>query len=117
MRGTLPTSQASLAVELGDLLVSVDGVNVLRWGSENIGKVCCLLSFSEPRVCHVQCSALCLSFHPMAKAHVHALKGLACRKRVAAASSPARHACGCARPSRARFGHRSSQILSDGSKT
>jgi hypothetical protein len=51
------------------------------------------------------------------------------RKRVAAASSPAapckqvavlksqvRHACGCARPSRARIGHRNSKILSDGSK-
>ncbi len=72
----------------------------------------------------------CLCFHPMAQEHVHALKGLACRKRVAAASSPAatckqvaaltspaRHACGCARPSRARFGHRSSKFLSDGSKT
>ncbi len=43
----------------------------------------------------------------MAKEHVHALKGLACRKRVAAASSPAaackqgaamQHARGCARP-------------------
>ncbi len=64
----------------------------------------------------VWCSAIAygtpvrLSFHPMAKEHVHALKGLACRKRVAAASSPAatckqdaaltspaRHACGCAR--------------------
>ncbi len=32
---------------------------------------------------------VCLSFHPMSKEHVHALKGLACRKRVAAASSPA----------------------------
>jgi hypothetical protein len=52
------------------------------------------------------------------------------RKRVAAASSPAatckqgaaltspaRHACGYARPSRARFGHRDSKTLSDGSKT
>ncbi len=61
---------------------------------------------------------------------MHALKGLACRKRVAAASSPAatykqgaaltsptRHGCGCARPSRARFGHRNSKTLSDGSKT
>ncbi len=49
----------------------------------------------------------------------HALKGLACRKRVAAASSPAatckqdaaltspaRHACGCARPSRALLCHK-----------
>jgi hypothetical protein len=34
---------------------------------------------------------VCLSFHPMAKEHVHALKGLACRKRMAAASSPAAH--------------------------
>ncbi len=66
---------------------------------------------------------------PMANKHVHVLKGLACRKRVAAASSPAaackqdaaltsraRHACGCARPSRARLCHRSSRVLSDGSK-
>ncbi len=50
--------------------------------------------------------------------NVHALEGLACRKRVAPASSPASHckqgaalmsptlhACGCARPSRACFGH------------
>ncbi len=71
-----------------------------------------------------------LSFHHKTKEHVHALKGLACRKRVAAASSPAttckqgaaltspaRHACGCARPSRARFGHRSGKTNSDGSKT
>ncbi len=36
-----------------------------------------------------KCTPVCLSFHPMAKEHVHALKGLACRKRVAAASSPA----------------------------
>ncbi len=62
-------------------------------------------------------TSVCLSFHTMAKEHVHALKGLVCRKRVAADSSPARHACGCARPSRARFGHRSSKILSNGSKT
>jgi hypothetical protein len=60
----------------------------------------------------------------------HALKYLACRKRVAAASSPAatckqgaaltspaRHACGCTRPLSARFGHRSSKFLSHGSKT
>ncbi len=71
-----------------------------------------------------------LSVHPMAKEHVHALKGLACRKRVAVAcslaatckqgtalTSPARHACGCTRPSRARLCHRSSKFLSDGSKT
>ncbi len=73
---------------------------------------------------------VCLSFHPMAKERMHALKGLACRKRVTAASSPAatckqdaaltspaRHACGCARPSRARLCHRNSKNLSDGSKT
>jgi hypothetical protein len=30
---------------------------------------------------------------------------------------PARHACGCTRPSRARFGHRNRKIVSDGSKT
>ncbi len=34
-------------------------------------------------------TTVCLSFHPMAKEHVHALKGLAYCKRVAAASSPA----------------------------
>ena len=73
-------------------------------------------------------TAVCLSFKPMEKEHVHALKGLACRKRVAAASSPAttckqdvtspaRHACGCARPSRARLCHRISKALSDGSET
>ncbi len=73
---------------------------------------------------------MCLSFNPMAKEHVHALKGLACRKRVAAASSPAatckqdaalaspaRHACGCDRPSRARLCHRSSKFLSSMSKS
>ncbi len=38
-------------------------------------------------------------------------------KQGAALTSPARHACGCARPSRARFGNRGSKILSDGSKT
>ncbi len=65
---------------------------------------------------------VCLIFHPMSKEHVHALKGLACRKRVAAASSPAatskqgaaltspaRHACGCARLSRARLCHTNSE--------
>ncbi len=72
---------------------------------------------------------VCLSFHPISKEHVHALKGLACRKRVAAASSPAatckqdaaltspaRHACGCARPSHARFGHRSRKVCPMGPK-
>jgi hypothetical protein len=78
----------------------------------------------------VYTTTVCLSFHPMARKHVHALKGLAYRKRVAPASSPAatckqgaaltspaRHACGCVLPSRARFGHRSSKITSNGSKT
>ena len=37
--------------------------------------------------------------------NVHALEGLACRKRVAPASSPSLHAC-CARPSCACFGHK-----------
>jgi hypothetical protein len=37
---------------------------------------------------------------------VHMQEGLACRKRVASVSSPALHACGCARPSRACFGHK-----------
>jgi hypothetical protein len=69
--------------------------------------------------------------HPKAKERMHALKGLAaCCKRAATASSPAatckqgaaltspaQHACGCARPSCARFGQRSSKIVSDGSKT
>jgi hypothetical protein len=66
---------------------------------------------------------------PYGEKRMHALKGLAYRKRVAAASSPAatckqgaaltspaRHACGCARPSRARFGQRSRKLLSDGVK-
>ncbi len=69
-------------------------------------------------------------FSPYGKRACACAQGLACRKRVAAASSPAatckqdaaltspaRHACGCARPSRARLGHRNSIILSDGSKT
>ncbi len=56
-----------------------------------------------------------LSFGPTAQCAVHALKGLACRKRVTPASSPASHckqcsaltspslqARGCASPSRAR---------------
>jgi hypothetical protein len=34
-------------------------------------------------------TAVCLTFHPMAEELMHALKGLACRKRVAAASSQA----------------------------
>ncbi len=64
-----------------------------------------------------------LSVGPIGEKHMHALKRLACRKRVAAASSPAatckqdaaltsraRHAGGCARPSRARLRHRSSKI-------
>jgi hypothetical protein len=85
--------------------------------------VCCPI-----RVC--ECTIVCLIFHPLAKEHVHTLKGLAYRKRVASASSPAatckqdaaltspaRHACGCTRPSCTRFGHRSSMILSDRSKT
>ncbi len=72
---------------------------------------------------HERHTIVCLSFHPMAKEHVHGLKGLACRKRVAAASSPAatckqgvvitspaRHACGCARPLSARLGHKNSKI-------
>jgi hypothetical protein len=62
-------------------------------------------------------TAVYLSFHTIAFKRMHALKCLACRKRVAAVSSPAatckqgaaltspaQHACGCARPSRARFG-------------
>ncbi len=36
-----------------------------------------------------QNTVVCPSFHPIAKEHVHALEGLAYRKRVAAASSPA----------------------------
>ncbi len=56
-----------------------------------------------------------LSFGPMAQCVVHALKGLACRARLAPASLPASHckqfsaltslalhARGCASPSRAR---------------
>ncbi len=79
---------------------------------------------------HSSCTVVYLSFHPMAKWCMNALKGLACRKRMAetsspaatckqgaALTSPARHACGCARPSRACFGHRSSKPLCDGSKT
>ncbi len=79
---------------------------------------------------HAMITAVYPSFHPMARKRMHALKGLACRKRMAAASSPAatckqgtvltspaRHACGCARPSRARLCRRNSKILSDGSKT
>jgi hypothetical protein len=88
-------------------------------------------------------NAVYLSFQPMAKKRMHALKGHVCRKRVAAASSPAatckqgvaltspaaicrqgaaltspaRNACGCTRPSRARLCHRNSETLSDGSKT
>ncbi len=75
-------------------------------------------------------TAVYLSLGPIGEKHVHALKGLACCKWVAAAcspaatckqgvalTSPARHACGRARPSRARFGHRDSKILSNGSKT
>ncbi len=34
-------------------------------------------------------TTVCLSFHPMSKEHVHALKGLACRKRMTAIRSPA----------------------------
>jgi hypothetical protein len=76
------------------------------------------------------CTVVRLSFHPTARKRMHALKGLACRKRVAAATSPAatckqdaaltsptRHACGCAGPLCARFCHKSSKILSDWSKT
>ncbi len=57
-------------------------------------------------------------FSPNGQKRMHALKDLTCGKRVAAAlTSPARHACGCARPSRASFGCGNSKILSDGSKT
>ncbi len=37
--------------------------------------------------------------------------------RLARLPTTARHACGCARPSRARLCHRNSKLLSDGSKT
>ncbi len=68
--------------------------------------------------------------HPMAKEHVHALKGLvqlqACRAgdvsaapclQVAAGELAAATRLRQARPSRARFGHRNGKILSNGSKT
>ncbi len=41
--------------------------------------------------------------------NVHTRESLACRKRVAPASSPTLHACSCARPSRACFGHKTVQ--------
>ena len=49
---------------------------------------------------HRQCTAGCLSFHPMAQCVVHALKGLACR----------------ASPSRARRGHKNIICFSMGPK-
>ncbi len=68
-----------------------------------------------------QRAVMYLRVYPTAEKRMHALKSQACRKRVAAASSPAatckqdaaltspaRHACGCARPSRARLGHENS---------
>jgi hypothetical protein len=78
------------------------------------------LSTSSPTMWVLACvTTVYLSFGPIGEKRMHALKGLACRKRVAAASSPAatckqgaaltslaRHACGCARPSRARFSYR-----------
>ncbi len=36
-----------------------------------------------------QCTVVCLCFHHKAKLHVRALEGLACRKHVAVANSPA----------------------------
>jgi hypothetical protein len=98
----------------------------LRTGSGEGSSYCCYSSYPMP-------PEGCMAIHrryrrvpkcsPNGKRHVHALKGLACRKRVAAASSPAatckhgaaltspaRHACGCARPSRARLCHRSIEI-------
>jgi hypothetical protein len=81
-----------------------------------------------PTLTSCNTTAVFLSFGPIGEKRMHALKGLACRKPVAAVSSPAatckqgaaltspaRHACGCARPSRARLCHRSSKLLSDGS--
>ena len=60
---------------------------------------------SEPPRCLLRFPFLMLSLPlttPFLPENVHALEGLACRKRVAPASSPALHACGCASPSRAR---------------
>jgi hypothetical protein len=76
----------------------------------------------QVKVCDAQ-AFTCVSVVDL---HLHAIPKTVCmrskawrsRKRVAAAlTSPARHACGCARPSRARFGHRGSNIMSDGSLT
>ncbi len=55
-------------------------------------------------VCHVEktyrIGGVCLP------ENVHALEGLVRRARVAPVSSPTLHACGCARPSCACFGHK-----------
>jgi hypothetical protein len=80
--------------------------------------------------CFTVSSIVCLSFHPMQKSMCMRSKAWlagSCRMRVAAASSPAatcncckqdaalmspaRHACGCARPSRARLMLRSQKQL------
>ncbi len=71
-----------------------------------------------------------LSPYGYGKLRVHVLKSMPFRKHVASTSSPAatckqgaaltspaRHACGCARPSRTRFRPRNSKPLYDGPKT
>ena len=47
------------------------------------------MSYAATLVSRAAVTVVCLRFHPMVRKHMHALKGLACRKRVAAASSPA----------------------------
>ncbi len=86
------------------------------------GLDCNTVSSPSCLCCLVESTVVYLSFHPMARKRMHVLKGLACRKRVAAASSPAtckqgaaltspaRHACGCVRPCCARFCHGNSKF-------
>jgi hypothetical protein len=61
-------------------------------------------------------TAVYISFHPLARKHVHALKGLAQLQLASRARRSRRACCGCTRPSRARLCHRNSKILPDGSK-
>jgi hypothetical protein len=84
-------------------------------GLQRLVRSSSLMTPRVPQVCRT-CLYRCISFGPIGEKRMHALKGLAYRKLVAAASSPAatckqgaalkspaRHACGDVRPSRARM--------------
>ena len=93
---------AAIGYGYSNIFVTAPHPENLKTVFEFIFKACVCRSH-----CFVPHTIVCLSFHPMSKEHVHALKGLAqpqaCRAgdvsaaaclQVAAASKPQPHACG-----------------------